>query len=196
MGGTVKTVDELVAFSAQIEGQGIEDHQNCTYTRPELAALAAALLKLPERACTVEIGVYAGRSASLSLQLQPDRQLDIHLIDNWAWRAEIATQTFSRLIIDHFIEVPFTLHRMRSDYLGPQWNLPIDFLHVDGWHDMPGVEPDCQLWLPWVRPGGIVAFHDSFDPAVAICIEKYVKETGWTLIGEAGRTTAWEKPHA
>lgn len=189
----MKTVEELLAFSAAVEGQGIEDHQNCTYTHPELTVLALAVSALPRRARVVEIGTFAGRSASLYFQLQPDLDLDIHLIDNWSWNALFATQAFDKLVIDHFSEVPFTLHKMLSSYLATHWDLPIDFLHIDGWHDMPGIEPDCQLWLPWVVSGGIAAFHDSQSPDVAVCIEKYVEQAGWSLLGEAGRTTVWRK---
>lgn len=193
----MKTIEELVAFSAQVEGQGIEDHQNCTYTRPELAALALAVSGLPRRARVVEIGTFAGRSTSLYFQAQPDLDLDIHLIDNWSWNAKFATQAFASLVIDHFSDIPFTLHKMRSDDLGMRWGIGIrfiDLLHIDGWHDMPGIEPDCRLWLPWVVPGGIAAFHDSQSPDVATCIGQYIKGAGWTLVSEAGRTTVWRKP--
>ncbi len=188
------SVAELVAFSATVEGQGVEDHQNCTYTRPELAVLAHSLVALPQHAGIVEIGTYAGRSASLYFQLQPGMDLAIHLVDNWSWNALFATQVFSKLVIEHFSEVPFTHYKMRSDDLGLRWDLPIDFLHIDGWHDMPGIEPDCRLWLPWVMPGGLAAFHDSQSPDVAVCIERYVKRAGWALSGQADRTTVWRKP--
>lgn len=190
----MKSVDELVAFSATVEGQGTEDHQNCTCTTAELRLLANRLVELPRHSNVVEIGVYGGRSASLLFQLQQDLDLDIHLIDNWSWDNDRALRTFTRLILDNFNEVPFTLHKMRSDHLGVFWPLHIDFLHIDGWHDIDGIRPDCELWLPWVVPGGVVAFHDSDCEPVAQCIEKYVKSTGYTLIESAFRMTTWRKP--
>ena len=36
----------------------------------------------------------------------------------------------------------------------------IDFLFIDGAHDRASVEADMDGWLPKVKPGGIVAFHD------------------------------------
>jgi len=190
----MKSVDELVAFSAQVEGQGIEDHQNCTYCRPELEVLARAVLELPSHARVVEIGTFAGRSASLYFQVQPDLDLDIHLVDNWSWHAAMAKPAFEKLVADHFSEIPFSFHCVLSADLGKEWDMPIDLIHIDGWHDLAGIEPDCRLWLPWVVSGGFAAFHDSDGADVAFCIDKYVKQAGWVLFGEAGRTTVWKKP--
>lgn len=37
---------------------------------------------------------------------------------------------------------------------------PFDFLFIDGDHSYPGVRRDFELYVPLVRPGGIVALHD------------------------------------
>lgn len=189
----MKTVDELVAFSSGVEGQGIIDHQNCTYTVEELRALARRLIELPKGSVVVEIGTFAGRSASLYFQLQRELDLDIHLVDNWSWNQAHATKCFDTLVIEHFNEVPFTLHKMRSDYLGERWNIPITFLHIDGWHDMPGIEPDCRLWTPHVIKGGVVAFHDSDCPPVKECIDRYINSGSWVPMDLAYRTTTWKR---
>jgi methyltransferase family protein len=193
----MKTVDELVAFSATIEGQGVEDHQNCTYTTAELRALANELVKLPKGSTVMEIGVYGGRSASLFFQLQKDLKLHIHLIDTWGWDSVRGLATFTKLVLDNFMDVPFTLYRMASEqasYVTTEGDFYFDFLHIDGWHDMPGIDTDCRMWLPWLLPNGVVAFHDSDCPPVAECIDKYCGM--WTLIDRAGRTTVWRKPSA
>lgn len=38
----------------------------------------------------------------------------------------------------------------------------IDFLFIDGDHGYEGVRADWLLWSPLVRPGGVVAFHDTW----------------------------------
>jgi Methyltransferase domain len=190
----MKSVDELVEFSAKIDGQGTEDHQNCTYTKSELRALAVVLLALPMGSRITEIGVYSGRSASLYFQLQFDKEFDIALIDNWSWAAQVSAHLFVEMILTHFNENPFSLYKMPSEVMARciPVRQNIEFLHIDGWHDMPGVEADCINWLPRVVNGGYAAFHDSDCPPVKECIDKYC--AGWELVETAGRTTVWRKP--
>lgn len=39
---------------------------------------------------------------------------------------------------------------------------PIDFVFIDGDHSYDGVRADWMAWSPLVRPGGLVAFHDTW----------------------------------
>lgn len=39
---------------------------------------------------------------------------------------------------------------------------PIDFLFIDGSHEEADVQRDFDDWYPKVKPGGIIAFHDSW----------------------------------
>lgn len=38
---------------------------------------------------------------------------------------------------------------------------PIDFLFIDGDHTYEGVKADFEMYGPLVRPGGLIAFHDT-----------------------------------
>jgi predicted O-methyltransferase YrrM len=51
-----------------------------------------------------------------------------------------------------------------------RWQAPIDFLFIDGDHEESAVERDWNQWSPYLRPDGIVAFHDA-----------RVFPGGWTL---------------
>jgi predicted O-methyltransferase YrrM len=42
------------------------------------------------------------------------------------------------------------------------WNGPIDMLFIDGNHELESVRQDFLQWSPFVKPGGIVAFHDTY----------------------------------
>ena len=42
-----------------------------------------------------------------------------------------------------------------------RWNLPIDFLFIDGDHSEKGVTRDWTEWSPFVSQNGVVLFHDA-----------------------------------
>jgi predicted O-methyltransferase YrrM len=44
---------------------------------------------------------------------------------------------------------------------------PIDMLFIDGDHSEEAVTKDLSLWIPMLKPGGILAMHDMFLPAFA-----------------------------
>ena len=41
------------------------------------------------------------------------------------------------------------------------WDMPLDFLMIDGDHSEQGVQRDWDDWSPFVVPGGVVVFHDA-----------------------------------
>jgi MMP 1-O-methyltransferase len=41
------------------------------------------------------------------------------------------------------------------------WLAPIDLLFIDANHEYEAVARDFEMWIPHVKPGGIVAFHDA-----------------------------------
>jgi hypothetical protein len=65
------------------------------------------------------------------------------------------------------------LHRKRSDTrnlvflegfsqeVAATFNLPIDFLFIDGDHSYDAVKTDWDGWYPKMVEGGIIALHDS-----------------------------------
>jgi len=54
-----------------------------------------------------------------------------------------------------------------------KWQLPIDFLWIDGDHTFEGCGRDIQDWVPFVKSGGMVAFHDYGNPCgVKEAVEK------------------------
>lgn len=64
------------------------------------------------------------------------------------------------------LEDSVTLLRGYSQEVGAGWpernTGPIDMLYVDGDHSLEGVVADVQTFGPFMRPGGIVVFHDIF----------------------------------
>lgn len=58
---------------------------------------------------------------------------------------------------------PQTVEQVRRFLKGRQF----DFLFIDGDHSFHGVKEDFLMYLPMVRPGGLVGFHDIVPDDVA-----------------------------
>lgn len=190
----MKSLSEIYEFSRLAEGNGTDDHLLCTATAGELKAFIPHVMSLASGSRVMEIGAYTGRSASVYFQVQKDLNLDIHLIDCLYWNPKHAAHSFFDLVVDHFNDIPFTYHKMLSDLAASRWNLPIDFLYIDGWHDAPQVDNDFANWLPFLRSGGILAAHDSNYPGVIACLDRFIRHANWQLLSEVERMTIWRKP--
>jgi hypothetical protein len=53
---------------------------------------------------------------------------------------------------------------------------PIDLIHIDGNHDRAAVTRDVELFLPHVRPGGILVMDDILWPSVRPVYERLCEE--------------------
>lgn len=47
-----------------------------------------------------------------------------------------------------------------SEEVAKRWDKEIDFLWIDGDHSFEGCSKDIEMWVPFVKSRGIVAFHD------------------------------------
>ncbi len=171
---------------------------------------AALLAELAAGArLVVEIGVYEGGSAVQFVRDMPAGG-ELHLIDpfgrqpgalpsrwagtEWATRRAVARAAGSQ-------GPRVTWHVARSEDAVRGWEAPIDLLWIDGDHLEPGVRLDWELWHPHVRPGGLVAFHDSrlgrADgrglPGPTAVVEDVFRgphgAQGWSIAHEVDRTT-------
>lgn len=64
-----------------------------------------------------------------------------------------------------------------SKMMGRKFHHPIDFLFIDGDHSYQAVQADIQVWLPKVKVGGLVGFHDyreDFFPGVVQAVDEYM----------------------
>lgn len=190
----MKSFDEIFEFSRMAEGNGTEPHATCTATAEELRIFIPPVMALPDGACVVEVGTYTGRSTSVYFQLQQELNLDIHLVECLYWNPKHAAHSFWDMVVDNFkpTELAFTYHKKTSSVAARDWSKPIDFLYIDAEHEMPYVEEDFANWTPFVKPGGILAAHDSQLIAVADCLTKYA--FAWELVASEDRMTIWRRP--
>lgn len=89
----------------------------------------------------------------------------------------------------------------RSALIGNSWPeiYEIDFLFIDGDHSELGVRLDIGAWVPHVRNGGIVAFHDYIPPPIPANIKGRVYAAvddlmaGYPQIRRTNRLIAFSK---
>jgi predicted O-methyltransferase YrrM len=139
----------------------------------EERCLQWAAAQAPPGGTIVEVGSYHGKSA-VNLAYAARRRGDgtrVFCVDTW--RNTTIEHAPNVDVFDRFLEntaryrdVIATL-RGRSAEVGNEWNRGgIDVLFIDGDHSFEGVTADIRAWVPHVKPGGLVLFHDSDLPDV------------------------------
>lgn len=56
--------------------------------------------------------------------------------------------------------------------LAPHWEIPVGFVFIDAAHDYEGCALDARTWGPWLRHGGLMAFHDTTIGDIARVIDE------------------------
>jgi predicted O-methyltransferase YrrM len=133
------------------------------YAQHTLAEHQALMRHASTAHTVVEIGVAEGASAAgLRAAMPPDGTL--HLVDpfqlsripalNFLKRAAARAVNSQGRARIRWIQ-SFSQDAVRG------WNLPIDFLLIDGDHREEAVEQDWLAWSPFLKDNGIAAFHDA-----------------------------------
>lgn len=108
--------------------------------------------KLPEDSVVVELGVCYGMTGGLFSLASKGNYYGIdHFLMVGGY--EEIVQNFQKLGRDNW-------ELITGNTQNVPWDKPIDFLFIDAGHDEDNVKPDCERWIPFVKSGGYVAFHD------------------------------------
>lgn len=157
----------------------------------------------------VEIGSFRGKSCVLMLEgAKAAGNTSLHITcidphepthfgsftsdDNTAFEQTIAARNFTARV---------THLRMRSSEAMPHFqasnhNTPIDILWVDGDHSYEGAKQDFADWAPLVKPGGIVAAHDTYRdrfPGVLRAWRETIEASHQYAPTQRCRTIAWAR---
>lgn len=186
---------ELVNRALEINGQGeARLPGDMLYTREELGALARAALAMPHGGRALEIGVYVGRSASILLNLQAEKDLDIVLVDAWGWNVPISRKSFDDLIREQYPNTPFTAWWMTSERASARAvTSGLDYIHIDGDHNEDAVRFDIEHWvISRLRIEGFACFHDADFGGVRNAVDELLGD--WPTVEQAGRTLVKRRP--
>lgn len=116
-----------------------------------------------DRTRLVEIGVAEGVSA-LALRETMSPEGVLHLIDPYHL-SRFPTLNFMKRAAHRAVEScsrgnAVWIEKFSHDAVR-EWTAPIDLLVIDGDHSDASVEADWNDWSHFVKPGGVVIFHDA-----------------------------------
>lgn len=182
--------DEAMILTGKVSSATALDDQECF-------ALWQTMLKLEPLSIVVEIGCQLGRSSSMILQAAKEMKFRVSFIDPWTSQPDYMREWME---MAHSLEVPFTVHMMRTDQARTraQWT-GIDLLFIDGDHTAHGVTTDLNCMAPLVRNGGWLVMHDygrDSLPDVKEQARKYFAQSRvgqWKPEGVWGTLAVWRR---
>lgn len=117
----------------------------------------------------VELGVFHGDSLCGMCQAAQYCGLETEIIGIDSWAGDIHTGAYAESVLEdlqrHHGPRYGSFSRLERGLFDSQATLfednSIDLLHIDGEHTYEAVRHDFETWLPKVRPGGMILFHDT-----------------------------------
>ena len=149
-----------VSKRAQLIPSGLGDSANLLY----------GLVRSMKPDVCVEIGSALGKSACyVGMALKENGHgklyaIDPHTATDWNDSAKGAVDSLSQLqrnISAIGVSDQIAIMRSYSQDAARTWTLFIDLIFIDGDHSYEGVKRDFELFVPHVKPFGMVVFHDT-----------------------------------
>jgi predicted O-methyltransferase YrrM len=139
------------------------DHYSLYEEQQELLWIhgLASLATLSYVGRIVELGVCNGKTMMILAAL--GRETDCHYYGIDIWGLEFSKKECEALLASDELTSYATLYSETTQKAVDLITNKIDLLLIDAGHDEENIKADCENWIPKVREGGIVAFHD-FDP--------------------------------
>ena len=161
-----------------------------TYTYNERLRLTATALEyVPDGGLMVEVGVYAGSSLSCLLQVARNKKATLYACDPFLYNGAEA-ELHLRNVLSQFPDVNWRFYPTMSAVAQQSLvdthllDAGIDLIHIDGDHF--DAARDCELWLGYLKPGGIAVFHDVIPDPRSNIYQVYLdvgKHTGgWPIL--------------
>lgn len=147
----------------RLRGHG-PDFKIFTHLRLEEKLLLYKLaFELEPASVIVELGSYLGASSTFLAAAAKERGSIVYCVDTWTNEAmtEGPRDTYAEFMFNtqRYAEQIRPL-RGRSLKVAKKFLEPVDLLFLDADHSYRACRSDTEAWLPKVKPGGIVVFHD------------------------------------
>lgn len=137
----------------------------------------------------LEVGSYLGSSACfIAAGLKPQGG-KLYCVDTWnnetMPEGDLNTfETFTRNVRNFSGQI-VPLRKRSTELRAQDVSPPLDLVFLDGDHSEEAVGAELDMIGPWVRPGGVIAFHDSiWFPGVTKTIGRALQSGDWAPIGQ------------
>ncbi len=149
----------------------------------EAESLFNALMTLPENSLAVELGSLYGRSSLIFGEVSQSNNFNVICVDNFCGESDSRNYFFNN-ILAKYPRVKL-IEKTTDDAVYDFTANSIDLLFIDANHQDEGIYNDCKNYLPKVKNGGIVAFHDYNNDSFP-SVKKWVDELtkGWEIIAD------------
>jgi predicted O-methyltransferase YrrM len=158
----------------------------------ERLALFQMAKQLPPGARAIEIGAHLGSSALFICAGLVQGGGRLVCVDTWMNQTmpDGATDTFEEFKANTrpYAHMITPVRKLSRELTEVDIGGPLDFAFIDGDHSEVEVRADFKLVGPWVKTGGVIAFHDLHPgfPGVHIVLGEALASGEWQLVRLAG----------
>ncbi len=127
-------------------------------SEPDVARTLFTIASLQQARRVVEVGVFRGYTSRFLAAAVAPRGGELHLVDLSQEALDIACRSAGAVtgarVAPHrgFSNAPEVLAAVPGD---------CDLIYLDADHSEAGVDAELAVWVPKLRPGGVVAVHDT-----------------------------------
>ena len=182
----MKSFTEILKTMDQIQGY---------FWAEEARQLYEHTTKLPKGSIVVEAGCLFGRSTSVLATVAKEKKHKLYVIDNWVVEGRDAKPQFwenmKRIGVDKIINF---IEKCEVDAAGDFEDKSIDLIHIDSAHDYGHMKRAVTAWIPKMKKGSVMAFHDYGNPVFYEGVKKSVDEADLVKLGVYNSLGVFEVP--
>lgn len=176
------------------------EHISRSIFKEEGEVLYNEVMKLPEESTILEIGAYVGRSTHVLATTAKLKNSKVITIDPFlpafdGWHNSDPKTAFLKNVLSKFDNVKL-IEKYSHDPDARKQVRSVDFMFIDGDHSYQGVDNDCKYYLPKLKSGCSVSFHDYHNvgsfPGTTQAVDEHTQ--GWHVVNNVWSITTRQKP--
>jgi len=162
-------------------------------SRKEIALMKKIIRKFKSSIdVAVELGSFEGGTSIAIVELMK-KTSTLYCVDSFVVNGSDARPRFINDVLPNFKNM--ILIESATHDASASFDKPIDFLFIDACHENHGIQEDLRDWLPKVKSGGVVAFHDynnELYPHLSARVDEAT--VGWEMLDASDTLAIKIKP--